>query len=595
MDPDGKKNWRQFQTLKPDRTQLSKSARRLELVTVRHAHKFLVQRWENVREVRRHMLGWLLLVGLLISVTGMQMVWNQQSYMVEAAVPGGTYAEGVTGNIDTLNPIYASTNAERSASKLIFASLLSYDRDGRLRGDLAENWSVNDSGTTYTVNLRDNAKWHDDTPFTAADVVFTIETIKNIDARSPYYSSWQSVDVEAVNDSTVTFTLPAIYAPFPHALTIGMLPEHLLGETNPAVLRESSFSTEPVGTGPFSFRNIQNIDVEQGRKVVHLRAYEEYFSGAPKLDRFQLHTYGELSQLERALRTNEVSAISDATAQMATTLSDENFVAIDAPINNGAYAMFRNDSEALKDVKVRQALQLGTDTTKIIELLDNRVEPLNGPLLSSQVGDSLARPAAFNAAKANDTLNQAGWARNEDGTREKDGTILSVSIVSVESGDYPIVLEELARQWRDLGVQVESNLVASEDVQQTVLRPRAYDVLLFELAIGSDPDVYAYWHSSQASQSGLNFANYDSPIADDALETGRTSHERNLRDEKYKTFVERWVADAPAIPLYRAALHYVTAPNVRAIPQGAQLVDAIDRYRAIDYWTVERGRLYMTP
>lgn len=595
MNPDGKKNWRQFQTLKPDRAQLSQKARRLELVTVRHAQKFLVQRWENVREVRRHMLGWLLLVGLLISVTGMQMVWNQESYMVEAAVPGGTYAEGVTGNIDTLNPIYASTNAERSASRLIFAPLLSYDRDGRLRGDLAENWSIDESGKKYTVNLRQNAVWHDGTPFTSGDVAFTIDRIKDIDARSPYYSSWQSVTVDVVNDSTVRFTLPAVYAPFPHALTIGLLPEHLLGEVEPAALRESSFSTEPVGTGPFSFRNIQNIDVEQGRKVVHLRANEDYFRGAPKLERFQLHTYGESSQLERALRTNEVSAVSDATAQMASMLADEGFEAIDAPVNNGAYALLRNDSEILKDVAVRRALQLGTDTTKIIELLDDRVEPLNGPLIGSQVADGLARPAAFDAKKANEALDKAGWVKNDDGTREKEGVALGLSVVSVESGDYPLVLEELARQWRELGIQVESDLVASEDVQQTVLRPRAYDVLLFELALGSDPDVYAYWHSSQASQNGLNFANYDSPIADDALESARTRHERNLRDEKYKTFVERWVSDAPAIPLYRAALHYVTAPNVRAIPKNAQLIDSIDRYRAVEYWAVERGRLYMTP
>src|SRR5690606_16555763 len=109
MERDEKKSWRQFQRLKPDRKQLSKRARRLELVTVRHAHKFLIKRWENVQSVRRHMLSWLLLVGLLITATGMQMMWNQQSYMVDAAVPGGTYAEGVLGNLDNLNPIYATS------------------------------------------------------------------------------------------------------------------------------------------------------------------------------------------------------------------------------------------------------------------------------------------------------------------------------------------------------------------------------------------------------------------------------------------------------------------------------------------------------
>lgn len=595
MDPEDKKSWRNFQRLKPDSKELTKKARRLELVTVRHAHKFLVHRWENVREVRRHMLGWLLLVGLLITITGMQMVWNQRSYMVEAAVPGGTYAEGVVGNIDTLNPIYATNNAERSASRLLFASLLSYDKEGHLRGDLAESWRVDEAGTEYTVQLRDDVTWHDGTEFTSEDVVFTIERIKNIDTRSPYYTSWQSISVEATDDHTVVFSLPSVYAPFLHALTVGILPEHRLADVDASALRENAFSTDPVGTGPFEFRNIQTIDVNQGRKVVHMQAFNDYLRGRPKLERFQLHTYADMGQLERALETSEVSAVSDVTAQTATNLAEAGFRVEDIPMNNATFALFRNNSDILKDVAVRRAIRQGTNVGEVYAALDNRVAPLQGPLVASQLQNGFAKVPGFDFIKANEALDEAGWQKNADGVRQKDGEDLSLSVVSIEVGDYPVVVEELARQWQELGIVVTVELVSPEDVQQMVLRPRAYDVLVHELAIGSDPDVYAYWHSSQASQNGLNFSNYDSAIIDDALESARTRLEPGLRNEKYKTFVERWVSDAPAIPLYQATLHYAMAQSARALPEDAEIVDAIDRYRSVEYWTVEQGRLYMTP
>src|SRR5690606_14137320 len=127
-----------------------------------------------------------------------------------------------------------------------------------------------------------------------------------------------------------------------------------------------------------------------------------------------------------------------------------------------------------------------------------------GPLFSSQVSGQLTRMPSFNEERANRALDAAGWRRNGEGVRQKDNTELSLSVVALQTGDYPVVVEELARQWRELGVQVDVELVEPENVQQAVLRPRAYDVLVYELAIGSDPDIYAYWHSSQKSQNGLN-------------------------------------------------------------------------------------------
>jgi len=170
--------------------------------------------------------------------------------------------------------------------------------------------------------------------------------------------------------------------------------------------------------------------------------------------------------------------------------------------------------------------------------------------------------------------------------------------VTTKNPDFEKALDSLSSQWRSLGVTLTTNIVdpndASQNVAQDILQPRHYDVLLYQLTIGGDPDVYAYWHSSQIT-GGLNFSNYKSAIADDALLSARSRIETNLRNAKYLTFTRQWLADAPAIGLYQATAQYVHTEGVHAITDGAVLVSAADRYNTVLYWTVGDQVVFKTP
>ncbi|PLS80951.1 hypothetical protein CYG49_03395, partial [Candidatus Saccharibacteria bacterium] len=192
------------------------------------------------------------------------------------------------------------------------------------------------------------------------------------------------------------------------------------------------------------------------------------------------------------------------------------------------------------------------------------------------------------------TLNDAGWVRGQDGKRAKGGQPLRIAIASVKTGDYPKVVEKLTENWNKIGITVQTVLVNPEEVQQDIIAPRSYDVLLYELAIGGDPDVFAYWHSSQANSRGLNLANYNSGKADDALDSARSRFEMDLRAAKYKTFVDQWLEDVPGVVLYQPNLHYVTKTTVSAL-EGGSLVDAVDRYRNVQYWSVSQDVENQTP
>ncbi len=120
-------------------------------------------------------------------------------------------------------------------------------------------------------------------------------------------------------------------------------------------------------------------------------------------------------------------------------------------------------------------------------------------------------------------------------------------------------------------------------------------MLLYELFVGADPDVYAYWHSSQTVASGYNFANYTSKAADDALASARSRLEPTLRAVKYVAFAHQWIDDAPAIGLYQATSEYAFNKHTHSLDTNTQLVSSYDRYADILDWSVNQRSVYKTP
>ncbi|MFZ2544707.1 MAG: ABC transporter substrate-binding protein, partial [Candidatus Saccharimonadales bacterium] len=364
MDDEKKRTWRQRVELQRRSRVIKKQARKVEGATIRHARRFVVNRWDKISEVRVHVIVWLGSVGLLIGLVGLQMTWFQQGFVKSAPVAGGTYAEAVKGSIDTLNPLFATTPAELSASHLIFSSLYATDASGHLNGDVATAMK-NESDKTFTIKMRKDVRWHDGKPLTSDDVVFTVNLMKNSVVRSAMVASWQGIKATALDSNTVQFNLPASLASFPEALTFGIVPQHILKAVNPASLRESTFSTAPVGSGPFDVRLPQSVNQVTGRKIVHLDANNDYYNGRPRLDHYQLHTFGDDDSIGMALRTGEVNAASDVSSEIATTIDKKRYDIDIKPMHSGVYAFFNYNQPILKDATIRKVLLAGTDTSTI--------------------------------------------------------------------------------------------------------------------------------------------------------------------------------------------------------------------------------------
>lgn len=589
--------WRRIPKMSFSSKDLARRMKRVEGATVKHARRFVFKRLDNFREVRRRIALWVLAIGIIIGATGLQYLWYQNNYRVTANATGGTYAEAVLGPVDTLNPIFAKSSAEEAAGELLFSRLVTYDKSGRLNYDLADSMKVSEDGKTYTLTIRPDARWDDGLYVRARDVVFTVNLLKNPAVRSTI-TGWENITAKEVDARTVSFELPAVYAAFPHALRfLPVLPEHVLRDVEPSALREDSFSSKPVGSGAFTLRLLQEIDAASGRKIIHLAQSESYFKGAPKLDRVQLHVYKSVDAIKRALTTSEVNAATDLTVTDSNTISNERYGVEHRPVNSGVYALMNTASPLLQDKKVRQALQAGTNTKEVRDSLSPDLPQLYLPFIDSQITGNIPAAPVFDAARANQLLDEAGWVLNGD-VRTKDGQPLKLNVVTTKNNDFEKALEVLAKQWRSLGVTVTTNIVDPSDPAQNVVRdvlqPRQYDVLLYQLTVGGDPDVYAYWHSSQAA-SGLNFSNYKNPISDDALASARSRVETDLRNAKYTTFANQWLADAPAIGLYQATMQYVHTKSIHALPDDFKLVSSADRYGDVRFWTVGERMVFDTP
>lgn len=595
---DQKDSWNRFRRLKFDTKNLSKRARRAETLTTRHAHKFVLKRLASIRAARRKIINWLAMLLILITAVAVQMVWFQSGYQTTASVAGGTYAEGMLGPIRTLNPLYARSNAEIAASKLIFSSILDYDQTGHLRDNVATNVAVDRTGKIYTVTLRDDVRWHDGTLLTADDVVFTVNMMKHPEAGSIYLASWSGIEARTLDDHTVRFTLPSVYAAFPHALTFPILPSHILSDVAPGMLRENAFSISPIGSGPFTLRLLQTA--EGGKdKIVYLSAWEQYYRGNPKLARFEIHGYETSDAIIDALKSRDINAALNI--NLKTDEVPQGFEKKVYPVSNGVYALFNTQSAVLKNKNVRKALQAGTDVAAVRKTLDVTVPPLNTPVLPSQVeGASLPAKPVFSPENAQRLLNKAGWKLKRGETvRTKKKDTLRLEVVAVKDSQYSKVVENLAKQWRSLGFEVVVSEFdpdqAGQSFAESILQPRAYDVLINELAIGADPDVFAYWHSSQASPLGRNFSNYRSEIADDILVSARLRSEEALRAQKYRRFVNQWYQDAPALGLYQSVMEYVMTTRIQSVQDNAVLPTPTERYSNILYWTADQAQVYKTP
>lgn len=272
--------------------------------------------------------------------------------------------------------------------------------------------------------------------------------------------------------------------------------------------------------------------------------------------------------------------LADNSFQLASLEQSDNLQTDQLSTTSQTFAFFNN--ERFSDTSKRQALSYVTNTAALVSAVDDNVRVADSVLRPEHHG---YKPVAYehDVDQAQELLQSAGWSHDAEAWQD-DGEPLQIEIATQDSGHYRQAARQLKQQWRDFGVAAEVAYYEPDELQDERIAPRDYDVLLFALALEPDPDVYAYWHSSQADE-GRNVAQYDSQPADVNLEDGRTRTDPDLRAAKYETFQSIWSEDAPAIPLYQLQYTYVSRDQVDGVDTDT-IMSTDHRYHNVADWSV---------
>lgn len=176
--------------------------------------------------------------------------------------------------------------------------------------------------------------------------------------------------------------------------------------------------------------------------------------------------------------------------------------------------------------------------------------------------------------------------------KAKNGTdIIAIDLLTVDTPEYHKAAELIAGFWQELGIKINVSYVSAKSLSRDILKDRKYDVLLYGVLLGSDPDQYPFWHSSQASYPGLNLSQYSNKIVDGILEKIRVTDKVEDLNNLYRQFEDKILQDIPAIFLYSPQYHYVVEDKIKGI-QVTRITEPSDRLSGAVNWYINTKRVW---
>lgn len=545
-----------------------------------------------------------LILMLLLIFSGLWLLWKaDRSLAIEIPKSGGVLKEGIIGTPRFINPLLTISDADRDLTSLIYSGLMRTDGIGNLIPDLAERYEVSSDGLSYTFFLKKDIFWHDKKPVTSEDVVFTIQMAKNAALKSNQRASWEGVEVEQVDERTIRFFLKRPYAPFLENTTLGILPRHIWEKISPEQMTLTDFNIRPVGSGPYQAGDILKDSTGIIQSYI-LEPNKNFALGKPYLKNLIIKFYPSEQKLIEAYENGEVDSVGGISPQAATKIKPDK-TDLKTLFLPRVFAIFFNQNNAplLAAKEVRQALALATDKKKIVDdVLHNFGTVINHPLPPGSLGaidKDQAGEYSFeeNLEKAADILRNGGWTLNaeerifEKKQKGKNAVRLEFELSTSNAPELSQTAELLKTMWKKLGVKINLKIFEIGDLNQNVIRPRKYDSLLFGLMMSRDPDPFAFWHSSQRNDPGLNISLYASIAADKILEEARTISDNQKRKEKYEIFEEQVEKDIPAIFLYSPEYIYLTPKILKGFSAETVAVPS-ERFTQVYNWYIETEKVW---
>ncbi len=526
---------------------------------------------------------------------------------VSVTVPsqGGSLVEGQIGPARFINPLIPMSQADSDITALVYSGLTRAQADGSIVPDLASHFEISEDGTSYTFTLRDGALFHDGTPVTSADILFTVQRAQNPDIKSHLRADWEGVSVSTPDERTVIFKLPRAYAPFLQNTTVGILPQHLWSEVTAEEFPFSPLNTNPIGSGPYKVAKVETTSTGSITRY-DLVPFKDFALGTPYLRRISFVFFPNEEALLRAFNKGDVDSMAGISPATLGSIERKDITVHTVPLPR-IFGIFFNQGRnaVLADVSVRRALDQAVVKDRVVQLvlrgygvaIDSPVPPHVLSIESHQESAALsAATTAFtdeSLAEARATLEKGGWKFDEataawsNSKKQELGFTLATS-------DAPELVETanaVAAAWTALGVKVNVQIFPTSELGTSVIRPREYDALLFGEVVGRELDLFAFWHSSQRNDPGLNLALYTNSRTDTLLSQARATTQIEDRKKLYAEFGELVKADVPAVFLYSPKFIYAVPKSLQGVELGS-LTGPSERFHSAYRWYSDTEKVW---
>ncbi len=524
------------------------------------------------------------------------------------------FTEALVGRVQRLNPLLANLNpVDRDLTRLIFDGLTTTNAYGEPIAALADRWVIASDNLDYVVYLRDDVRWQDGTPFTADDVVFTMELLRAPDfPGSPELGAfWRTVETQKLDTHIVRFRLAQPLGTFLDRLQIGILPVHALEGTRAADLAAHPFNITPIGTGAYQVEALRGAGGVI--RAVDLRVSSIYREREPDqafaLDRISFQLFDTFDAALAALRAGEVDALHTRDRverppvfDAANTHDIPLYTQLEPTLGVLVYNWAQVDY--FREQRVRAALAMGVDRTSALErTMLNLAVRADSPLFPGSwaytadtrlpaydpVGaQALLITAAERMERLPDETEAEGAGAEATEAVEPTGIapLFTFSILTPDDPALVRLANEIATQWAQLNVRVSVES-ADPETYQARLESGEFQAAIVEYALGTsaDPDVYAFWHEGEYPD-GRNYGGVSDRAISEALERARRDPFGINRAEHYDRFQRDFTERAVALPLYYPLFTYAVAPRVQGVQLGVISAGA-DRFRNIAEWRID--------
>jgi peptide/nickel transport system substrate-binding protein len=529
------------------------------------------------------------------------------------------YREGVVGHPFSISPLTARTQADRDLVALIFSALVKNGPSGTMLPDLAESWTVDSSGATWTFELRPDARWHDGEPITAQDVAFTIRTLQDPEYAGPAAGSWKDATVQAIGPRTVVFTLTNPLGGFLQAATQPIAPVHLLGDVPVTALADDPFGQQPVGSGPFALVRLEAdtaelapastvIPAEGARPGASQPVVDSLATAAPTtrptslspyLAGIEFHYFDAVDDLVSAYRAGELDAASGLPPDVAGELAsspDSRLLRYPGSTLTAVLFNLRPNRHVFTTPAIRTAFLAAIDRPALIDEAFGMVAgAANGPIPpASPWFDPAGAPSVgYDVPAAQKALKDAGWKKLDNAWRRPtDDAPLTFELLSPDAVSNPglyAAAAAVAADWKYIGIQVTHLPLSPGEFVSDRLSTADFTVAVADVTIGLDPDLYPLLASSQTLTGGSNVIGLQDPTLDSLLLAARKPGSDAARAAAYSALQVQLAKGQYLLPLAFADEPVVVRDTLQG-PRLRQVSDRSDRFWDVLTWRLAADR-----